>query len=154
MLHTGVFYCGAPVLAQELNKLCHEFNGRSTTKFEFHKEHFWFQVNSWWETRICTAFLSYKGQERAQGGQAILKCLILALAPWTSWWLVPAHKRIRASQEGFLCTVTHNTLDVHHGLCSMDRLSATGEKRLLQMVLSAMYRENMRTLSSLIGLGL
>ncbi|RLM92695.1 respiratory burst oxidase protein B variant beta [Panicum miliaceum] len=36
----GVFYCGAPVLAQELNKLCHEFNGKSTTKFEFHKEHF------------------------------------------------------------------------------------------------------------------
>lgn len=39
-LHAGVFYCGAPVLAQELNKLCHEFNGKSTTKFEFHKEHF------------------------------------------------------------------------------------------------------------------
>ncbi|WVZ68926.1 hypothetical protein U9M48_017800 [Paspalum notatum var. saurae] len=36
----GVFYCGAPVLAQELNKLCHEFNGKGTTKFEFHKEHF------------------------------------------------------------------------------------------------------------------
>ncbi|XP_062220504.1 respiratory burst oxidase homolog protein A-like [Phragmites australis] len=36
----GVFYCGAPVLGQELNKLCHEFNGKSTTKFEFHKEHF------------------------------------------------------------------------------------------------------------------
>ncbi|KAJ1285265.1 hypothetical protein BS78_03G267000 [Paspalum vaginatum] len=36
----GVFYCGAPVLAQELNKLCHEFNGKSTTRFEFHKEHF------------------------------------------------------------------------------------------------------------------
>ncbi|XP_062206773.1 respiratory burst oxidase homolog protein A-like isoform X2 [Phragmites australis] len=36
----GVFYCGAPVLAQELSKLCHEFNGKSTTKFEFHKEHF------------------------------------------------------------------------------------------------------------------
>uniref|UniRef100_A0A0D3ETQ3 FAD-binding FR-type domain-containing protein n=1 Tax=Oryza barthii TaxID=65489 RepID=A0A0D3ETQ3_9ORYZ len=36
----GVFYCGAPVLAQELSKLCHEFNGKCTTKFEFHKEHF------------------------------------------------------------------------------------------------------------------
>ncbi|AQK87759.1 respiratory burst oxidase3 [Zea mays] len=36
----GVFYCGAPVLAQELSKLCYEFNGKSTTKFEFHKEHF------------------------------------------------------------------------------------------------------------------
>ncbi|KQK09605.1 respiratory burst oxidase homolog protein A [Brachypodium distachyon] len=36
----GVFYCGAPVLAQELGKLCHEFNGKCTTKFEFHKEHF------------------------------------------------------------------------------------------------------------------
>ncbi|KAF7037635.1 hypothetical protein CFC21_047965 [Triticum aestivum] len=36
----GVFYCGAPVLAQELAKLCHEFNGKCTTKFEFHKEYF------------------------------------------------------------------------------------------------------------------
>uniref|UniRef100_A0ACD5W0W5 Uncharacterized protein n=1 Tax=Avena sativa TaxID=4498 RepID=A0ACD5W0W5_AVESA len=36
----GVFYCGTPVLAQELGKLCHEFNGKCTTKFEFHKEHF------------------------------------------------------------------------------------------------------------------
>uniref|UniRef100_A0A0D9V5C2 FAD-binding FR-type domain-containing protein n=1 Tax=Leersia perrieri TaxID=77586 RepID=A0A0D9V5C2_9ORYZ len=36
----GVFYCGAPVLAQELSKLCHEFNGKCTSKFEFHKEHF------------------------------------------------------------------------------------------------------------------
>ncbi|KAF0919061.1 hypothetical protein E2562_028281 [Oryza meyeriana var. granulata] len=36
----GVFYCGAPVLAQELSKLCHEFNGKCTTKFEFHKEYF------------------------------------------------------------------------------------------------------------------
>ena len=39
-LDAGVFYCGAPVLAQELNKLCHEFNGKGATKFEFHKEHF------------------------------------------------------------------------------------------------------------------
>ncbi|KAF5935468.1 hypothetical protein HYC85_026597 [Camellia sinensis] len=36
----GVFYCGAPVLAKELNKLCHEFNQKGSTKFEFHKEHF------------------------------------------------------------------------------------------------------------------
>lgn len=36
----GVFYCGAPVLAQELSKLCCEFNQRGITKFEFHKEHF------------------------------------------------------------------------------------------------------------------
>uniref|UniRef100_A0A1D1XZF6 Respiratory burst oxidase A n=1 Tax=Anthurium amnicola TaxID=1678845 RepID=A0A1D1XZF6_9ARAE len=36
----GVFYCGAPVLAQELNKLCHEFNQKGSTRFEFHKEHF------------------------------------------------------------------------------------------------------------------
>lgn len=36
----GVFYCGAPVLAKELNKLCYEFNQRGLTKFEFHKEHF------------------------------------------------------------------------------------------------------------------
>ncbi|XP_020703844.1 respiratory burst oxidase homolog protein A [Dendrobium catenatum] len=36
----GVFYCGAPVLAQELSKLCYEFNQRGVTKFEFHKEHF------------------------------------------------------------------------------------------------------------------
>ncbi|XP_008792374.2 respiratory burst oxidase homolog protein A [Phoenix dactylifera] len=36
----GVFYCGAPVLAQELNKLCFEFNQKGTTRFDFHKEHF------------------------------------------------------------------------------------------------------------------
>uniref|UniRef100_A0A6V7QZ08 Uncharacterized protein n=1 Tax=Ananas comosus var. bracteatus TaxID=296719 RepID=A0A6V7QZ08_ANACO len=36
----GVFYCGAPVLAQELGRLCYEFNQKGTTKFEFHKEHF------------------------------------------------------------------------------------------------------------------
>ncbi|KAG0492079.1 hypothetical protein HPP92_005477 [Vanilla planifolia] len=36
----GVFYCGAPVLAQELSKLCYEFNQKGITKFEFHKEHF------------------------------------------------------------------------------------------------------------------
>lgn len=37
---TGVFYCGAPVLAKELGKLCYEFNQKGSTKFEFHKEHF------------------------------------------------------------------------------------------------------------------
>ncbi|KAL3498916.1 hypothetical protein ACH5RR_041648 [Cinchona calisaya] len=36
----GVFYCGAPVLAKELGKLCQEFNQKGSTKFEFHKEHF------------------------------------------------------------------------------------------------------------------
>ncbi|KAH7686255.1 respiratory burst oxidase protein [Dioscorea alata] len=36
----GVFYCGAPVLAQELSNLCYEFNQKGGTKFEFHKEHF------------------------------------------------------------------------------------------------------------------
>lgn len=36
----GVFYCGAPVLAKELSKLCYEFNQKGSTKFEFHKEHF------------------------------------------------------------------------------------------------------------------
>lgn len=36
----GVFYCGAAVLAKELNNLCHEYNQKSSTKFEFHKEHF------------------------------------------------------------------------------------------------------------------
>ncbi|XP_061352873.1 respiratory burst oxidase homolog protein A-like isoform X1 [Gastrolobium bilobum] len=36
----GVFYCGAPVLAKELSKLCFEFNEKGSTKFEFHKEHF------------------------------------------------------------------------------------------------------------------
>ncbi|GMJ06240.1 ARABIDOPSIS THALIANA RESPIRATORY BURST OXIDASE HOMOLOG F, respiratory burst oxidase protein F [Hibiscus trionum] len=36
----GVFYCGAPVLAKELSKLCHELNQKGSTKFEFHKEHF------------------------------------------------------------------------------------------------------------------
>ncbi|KAG9445505.1 hypothetical protein H6P81_011633 [Aristolochia fimbriata] len=36
----GVFYCGAPVLAKELAKLCQEFSHKGSTKFEFHKEHF------------------------------------------------------------------------------------------------------------------
>ncbi|XP_075505922.1 respiratory burst oxidase homolog protein A-like isoform X1 [Primulina tabacum] len=36
----GVFYCGAPVLAKELNQLCNEYNQKGSTKFEFHKEHF------------------------------------------------------------------------------------------------------------------
>ncbi|KAI6707178.1 hypothetical protein NL676_010140 [Syzygium grande] len=36
----GVFYCGAPVLAKELSKLCYEFNQKGPTKFDFHKEHF------------------------------------------------------------------------------------------------------------------
>uniref|UniRef100_A0A5B6YN09 Uncharacterized protein n=1 Tax=Davidia involucrata TaxID=16924 RepID=A0A5B6YN09_DAVIN len=36
----GVFYCGAPVLAKELSKLCYEYNQKGSTKFEFHKEHF------------------------------------------------------------------------------------------------------------------
>ncbi|XP_040990787.1 respiratory burst oxidase homolog protein A-like [Juglans microcarpa x Juglans regia] len=36
----GVFYCGLPVLAKELNKLCYEFNQKGPTKFDFHKEHF------------------------------------------------------------------------------------------------------------------
>ncbi|KAK4435413.1 Respiratory burst oxidaseprotein A [Sesamum alatum] len=36
----GVFYCGAPVLAKELNKLCYDYNQKGSTKFEFHKEHF------------------------------------------------------------------------------------------------------------------
>nr|BAC56864.1 respiratory burst oxidase homolog [Nicotiana benthamiana] len=36
----GVFYCGAPILAKELSKLCKEYNQKGATKFEFHKEHF------------------------------------------------------------------------------------------------------------------
>ncbi|KAF3448632.1 hypothetical protein FNV43_RR09345 [Rhamnella rubrinervis] len=36
----GVFYCGAPVLAKELSRLCYDFNQKGSTKFEFHKEHF------------------------------------------------------------------------------------------------------------------
>ncbi|KAD6795092.1 hypothetical protein E3N88_05988 [Mikania micrantha] len=36
----GVFYCGAPVLAKELSNLCHEYNQKGSTKFEFHKEQF------------------------------------------------------------------------------------------------------------------
>ncbi|XP_031391962.1 respiratory burst oxidase homolog protein F isoform X2 [Punica granatum] len=36
----GVFYCGAPVLAKELSKLCYEFNQKGSTKFDFHKEQF------------------------------------------------------------------------------------------------------------------
>ncbi|TYI69263.1 hypothetical protein E1A91_D08G142900v1 [Gossypium mustelinum] len=36
----GVFYCGSPVLAKQLSKLCYEFNQKGSTKFEFHKEHF------------------------------------------------------------------------------------------------------------------
>ncbi|KAL6549917.1 hypothetical protein OROMI_020405 [Orobanche minor] len=39
-LEERVFYCGAPVLAKELNHLCYEYNQKGSTKFEFHKEHF------------------------------------------------------------------------------------------------------------------
>ncbi|KAK3001923.1 hypothetical protein RJ639_021162 [Escallonia herrerae] len=36
----GVFYCGMPVLAKELKKLSHELTHKTSTRFEFHKEHF------------------------------------------------------------------------------------------------------------------
>ncbi|KAK6941241.1 Ferric reductase, NAD binding domain [Dillenia turbinata] len=36
----GVFYCGLPVLAQELRKLSKELSQRTSTRFEFHKEYF------------------------------------------------------------------------------------------------------------------
>ncbi|XP_020106739.1 respiratory burst oxidase homolog protein C-like [Ananas comosus] len=36
----GVFYCGAPMLTNELRQLAHDFSRRTTTKFEFHKENF------------------------------------------------------------------------------------------------------------------
>ncbi|KAK9094855.1 hypothetical protein Scep_026324 [Stephania cephalantha] len=36
----GVFYCGSPVLAKELSKLCSDYSKKGGTKFEFHKEHF------------------------------------------------------------------------------------------------------------------
>lgn len=36
----GVFYCGMPVLAKELKKLCQELSHKTTTRFEFHKEYF------------------------------------------------------------------------------------------------------------------
>ncbi|KAK4565033.1 hypothetical protein RGQ29_006900 [Quercus rubra] len=36
----GVFYCGLPVLAKELKKLCHELSNKTSTRFKFHKEYF------------------------------------------------------------------------------------------------------------------
>ncbi|KAL1195424.1 putative respiratory burst oxidase protein I [Cardamine amara subsp. amara] len=36
----GVFYCGVPSLGKELSRLCHEFNQKGSSRFEFHKEHF------------------------------------------------------------------------------------------------------------------
>ncbi|KAM4097583.1 hypothetical protein ACJW30_07G012200 [Castanea mollissima] len=36
----GVFYCGLPVLAKELRKLCHDLSHKTSTRFEFHKEYF------------------------------------------------------------------------------------------------------------------
>ncbi|CAK7352320.1 unnamed protein product [Dovyalis caffra] len=36
----GVFYCGMPVLAKELKKLCQELSHKTSTRFEFHKEYF------------------------------------------------------------------------------------------------------------------
>ncbi|KAF3430880.1 hypothetical protein FNV43_RR25610 [Rhamnella rubrinervis] len=36
----GVFYCGAPALTKELNKLASDFSHKTSTKFEFHKENF------------------------------------------------------------------------------------------------------------------
>ncbi|CAM6105786.1 unnamed protein product [Calypogeia fissa] len=36
----GVFYCGAPSLGKELDALSRKYTQKSSTKFEFHKEHF------------------------------------------------------------------------------------------------------------------
>ncbi|KAL5697442.1 NAD(P)H oxidase (H2O2-forming) [Ranunculus cassubicifolius] len=36
----GVFYCGSPVLTQQLSDLCSEFTLNTTTRFQFHKENF------------------------------------------------------------------------------------------------------------------
>ena len=36
----GVFYCGAPGLTKELQKLALYFSHKTTTKFDFHKENF------------------------------------------------------------------------------------------------------------------
>ncbi|PRQ18130.1 putative NAD(P)H oxidase (H(2)O(2)-forming) [Rosa chinensis] len=36
----GVFYCGAPVLTEGLRQLALDFNHRTSTRFEFHKENF------------------------------------------------------------------------------------------------------------------
>ncbi|MCO5555448.1 hypothetical protein L7F22_008993 [Adiantum nelumboides] len=36
----GVFYCGPPLLAKELDNLVRDYNQVSTTRFEFHKENF------------------------------------------------------------------------------------------------------------------
>jgi hypothetical protein len=40
-LLAGVFYCGPMALAKELELLSRTFSQKSTTKFEFHKESFW-----------------------------------------------------------------------------------------------------------------
>ncbi|WCJ42848.1 hypothetical protein M5689_023632 [Euphorbia peplus] len=36
----GVFYCGTPILAKELKKICQELSHSRSTRFEFHKEYF------------------------------------------------------------------------------------------------------------------
>ncbi|CAN8292468.1 unnamed protein product [Cochlearia groenlandica] len=36
----GVFYCGIPTVAKELKKQAQEMSQKTTTRFEFHKEHF------------------------------------------------------------------------------------------------------------------
>ncbi|KAI3412448.1 ATP synthase subunit gamma [Psidium guajava] len=36
----GVFYCGPPALARELEELCTKFSTRTITRFVFHKEHY------------------------------------------------------------------------------------------------------------------
>ncbi|KAM6599986.1 respiratory burst oxidase homolog protein E [Cannabis sativa] len=36
----GVFYCGMPVLAKELQQLSHEMTQKTSTRYEFHKEYF------------------------------------------------------------------------------------------------------------------
>jgi respiratory burst oxidase len=40
LIHAGVFYCGAPMLAKELKNLSHEMSHKTTTRFDFHKEYF------------------------------------------------------------------------------------------------------------------
>jgi respiratory burst oxidase len=36
----GVFYCGPSILAKELKELARDYNHKSNTRFEFHKENF------------------------------------------------------------------------------------------------------------------
>jgi hypothetical protein len=67
--------------------------------------------------------------ERAQGGQAIpSNPEVLNSCSLNIFMAGTCSQKISASTRGILCTVTHNTPEVDHGLCSMNPSATRGEE--------------------------